>query len=69
MGNRETRWRMTTSSRGYGVISGGAFELGWQIPYAILMARDSIERHGLTQTLLPQLERELTDAPTPSCCR
>lgn len=45
--------------------TGGAFELGWQIPYAILMARNSIERQGLTQTLLPQLERELTDAPTP----
>jgi putative CocE/NonD family hydrolase len=45
--------------------TGGAFELGWQIPYAILMARDTIERKGLQQTLLPQLERELTDAPTP----
>ncbi len=39
--------------------SGGAFELGWQIPYAILMARDTIARRGLTQTLLPELEREL----------
>ena len=45
--------------------TGGTFELGWQIPYAIFMARDSIERQGLTNTLLPQLERELTDAPTP----
>ncbi len=45
--------------------SGGAFELGWQIPYAILMARDSLEREGLKDTLLPQLERELTDAPIP----
>src|SRR5262245_2688304 len=45
--------------------TGGAYELGWQIPYAILMARDSIERQGLKDTLLPQLERELTDAPTP----
>src|SRR5512132_2020073 len=45
--------------------TGGAFELGWQIPYAILMARDTIERQGLTGTLLPELERELTDAPTP----
>ena len=45
--------------------TGGAFELGWQIPYAIFMARDSIERQGLTNTLLPQLERELIDAPTP----
>jgi len=27
--------------------TGGAFELGWQIPYAIFMARDSLERLGL----------------------
>jgi hypothetical protein len=45
--------------------SGGAFELGWQVPYAILMARDTIARRGLTGTLLPELERELAVAPTP----
>src|SRR5499433_1971156 len=45
--------------------TGGAFELGWQIPYAVLMARDTIERRGLQDSLLPRLERELTDAPTP----
>ena len=45
--------------------SGGAFELGWQIPYAILMARDTIARRGLTQKLLPELERLLAPAPTP----
>jgi putative CocE/NonD family hydrolase len=45
--------------------TGGAFELGWQIPYAILMARDSIARRGLTETLLPRLERELAPAVTP----
>lgn len=45
--------------------TGGAFELGWQIPYAVLMARDTIARHGLTSTLLPQLERVLAPAPTP----
>ena len=45
--------------------SGGAFELGWQIPYAILMARDTIARRGLTKTLWPELERELAPAPTP----
>ncbi len=45
--------------------TGGAFELGWQIPYAILMARDSIERQGLVEDLLPKLERELIEAPTP----
>lgn len=45
--------------------TGGAFELGWQVPYAILMARDSIARRGLTATLLPELERVLVPAPTP----
>jgi putative CocE/NonD family hydrolase len=45
--------------------TGGAFELGWQIPYAILMARDTIARKGLTQALLPELERALAPAPTP----
>ena len=45
--------------------TGGAFELGWQIPYAILMARDTIARRGLTGTLLPMLERELAKAETP----
>ena len=30
---------------------GGAFEFGWQIPYAIFMARDSLERQGLTQAV------------------
>jgi len=34
---------------------GGAFEFGWQIPYAILMARDSLERRGLTAQLLATL--------------
>jgi uncharacterized protein len=38
--------------------TGGAFELGWQIPYAILMARDTIARRGLADTLLPQLESQ-----------
>jgi uncharacterized protein len=42
--------------------TGGAFELGWQIPYAILMARDSLARQDLGQALLPTLERELTTA-------
>jgi hypothetical protein len=45
--------------------SGGAFELGWQIPYAMLMARDSIARQGLSNTLLPLLEQDLVAAPTP----
>ena len=41
--------------------TGGAFEFGWQIPYAILMARDTLAREGLTESLLPALEREITD--------
>ena len=45
--------------------TGGAFEFGWQIPYAILMARDSLERQGLTAQLLATLERDLIPAPTP----
>ena len=45
--------------------TGGAFEFGWQIPYAILMARDSISRQGLADTLLPALEREITDPVIP----
>jgi putative CocE/NonD family hydrolase len=45
--------------------TGGAFELGWQLPYALLMARDTIARRGLTATMLPELERLLAPAPTP----
>src|SRR2546425_11140940 len=45
--------------------SGGAFELRWQIPYAILMARATIARRGLTKTLWPALPREPAPAPTP----
>ena len=45
--------------------TGGAFEFGWQIPYAILMARDSIARLGLTESLLPALEQEITDPVIP----
>ena len=49
--------------------TGGAFELGWQIPYAIFMARDSLERQGLTTQLLSTLERDLIPAPTPFASR
>ena len=45
--------------------TGGAFEFGWQIPYAIFMARDSLERQGLKARLLATLERDLIPAPTP----
>ncbi len=45
--------------------SGGAFELGWQIPYAILMARDTIARRGLASTLVTELDGLLAPATTP----
>jgi uncharacterized protein len=45
--------------------TGGAFELGWQIPYAILMARDTIARRKLSEILVPALERVLAPAATP----
>ena len=45
--------------------TGGAFEFGWQIAYAILMARDSLARQGLTDALLPALERDITDPVIP----
>ena len=35
--------------------TGGTFEFGWQIPYAIFMARDSLERQGLNAQLLSTL--------------
>jgi uncharacterized protein len=45
--------------------TGGAFELGWQLPYALFMARDTIARRGLGASMLPELERLLVPAPTP----
>ena len=49
--------------------TGGAFELGWQIPYAILMARDSIERAGLEQSLLPSWNVSSHRPPPPGLRR
>ncbi len=43
--------------------TGGAFELGWQIPYAIFMAHNTIARRKLD--LWPALDRELGTAVTP----
>ncbi|MBI3330094.1 MAG: CocE/NonD family hydrolase [Nitrospinae bacterium] len=37
--------------------TGGAFEFGWQVPYAIFMARNTAERKGLGQAYLDQLNR------------
>jgi len=46
------------------IYHSGAFELGWRIPNAIFMARDTIARQGL-DALLPQLDRELADTQSP----
>jgi putative CocE/NonD family hydrolase len=37
--------------------TGGAFEFGWQVGYAIFMARNSAERQGLGQAYLDQLDQ------------
>src|SRR3989442_11211456 len=47
--------------------TGGAFELGWQIPYAIFMARDSIARQGLTQSRSEEHTSELQSRPHLVC--
>ena len=42
-----------------GVI--GPFVLGWQIPYAIFLARNTIDRKGLKDTLWPEIREQLED--------
>jgi len=37
--------------------TGGAFEFGWQVAYAIFMARDTAGRQGLGQNYLDKLDR------------
>lgn len=37
--------------------TGGAFEFGWQVPYAVFMARNTAEQKGLGQAYLDQLDR------------
>jgi len=39
--------------------TGGAFVLGWQIPYAIFLARNTIDRKGLKDTLWPRIREQL----------
>jgi putative CocE/NonD family hydrolase len=36
--------------------TGGAFEFGWQVPYAIFMARNTAERKGLGRAYLSKLD-------------
>jgi putative CocE/NonD family hydrolase len=37
--------------------TGGAFEFGWQVPYAIFMARNTAERKGLGRAYLDRLDQ------------
>jgi hypothetical protein len=36
--------------------TGGAFEFGWQVPYAVFMARDTAARKGLGSTYISMLD-------------
>jgi putative CocE/NonD family hydrolase len=44
------------------VYQGGAFSLGWQIPYAIFMVRNTIERMGVKEELWPKIRPDLLRA-------
>jgi uncharacterized protein len=39
--------------------TGGAFVLGWQVPYAIFLARETIDRKGLRDELWPRIRPHL----------
>ena len=39
--------------------TGGAFVLGWQVPYAIFLARNTIERQGIKEQLWPKIRPDL----------
>ncbi|MSQ48282.1 MAG: CocE/NonD family hydrolase [Deltaproteobacteria bacterium] len=39
--------------------TGGAFSFGWQIPYAIFLARNTIDRLGLKEELWPKIRPDL----------
>jgi putative CocE/NonD family hydrolase len=39
--------------------TGGAFVLGWQVPYAIFLARNTIDRKGLKEELWPKIRPDL----------
>lgn len=39
--------------------TGGAFVLGWQVPYAIFLARETIDRLGLKEELWPRIRPDL----------
>jgi len=39
--------------------TGGAFVLGWQVPYAIFLARNTIDRQGIKEQLWPKVRPDL----------
>lgn len=39
--------------------TGGAFSLGWQVPYAIFLARNTIDRKGIKEHLWPKIRPDL----------
>lgn len=39
--------------------TGGAFSLGWQIPYAIFLARNTIDRLGIKEEVWPKIRPDL----------
>jgi uncharacterized protein len=42
--------------------TGGAFSFGWQVPYALFFARNTLERKGLSERLWPELGAHIVDA-------
>ena len=45
--------------QGWVYHTGGAFSLGWQIPYAIFLARNTIDRKGIKDQLWPKVRPDL----------
>lgn len=39
--------------------TGGAFSLGWQVPYAIFLTRNTIDRKGIKEQLWPKIRPDL----------
>ena len=48
--------------QGWVYHTGGAFSLGWQIPYAIFLARNTIDRKGIKDQLWPKVRSDLLRA-------
>ncbi len=45
--------------QGWVYHTGGAFSLGWQIPYAIFLSRNTIDRKGIKDKLWPKVRPDL----------